>query len=90
MAIETDDRGRVYLPKELRRRHGERFRLVDLPSRIMLVPVDEDPLEAVQGEAGDALEGGSVADLKREAREAVRADVEEGVRDREARRRDGE
>ncbi|RQG89341.1 AbrB/MazE/SpoVT family DNA-binding domain-containing protein [Natrarchaeobius chitinivorans] len=87
MAIETDDRGRVYLPKKLRKRHGERFRVVNLPTRIMLVPVDEDPLEAIQEEAGDVLGDTSIEDLKQEAREAVRADVDDEVRDREARQR---
>lgn len=87
MAIETDDRGRVYLPKKLRKRHGEKFRMVDLPTRIILVPVDEDPLEAVQEEAGETLGETPVSDLKREAREAVRADVDEEVHDRERRHR---
>lgn len=85
MAIETDDRGRVYLPKKLRKRHGEQFRMVDLPTRIMLVPVDDDPLEAIQDEVGDTLGDTSVRELKREARDAVRDDVDDEIREREDR-----
>lgn len=76
MTTEVDDRGRLYLSKDLRERHGERFRIVDLPSRIVLVPVDDEPLEAVRDAVGDTFEGKSPAELKREAREGIRAEVE--------------
>lgn len=81
MPTEVDDRGRLYLSKDLRERHGERFRIVDLPSRIVLVPVDEEPLEAVRDAVGDAFDGKSPAELKREARAGIRADA---VAEREA------
>ncbi|WP_066414626.1 AbrB/MazE/SpoVT family DNA-binding domain-containing protein [Halorubrum aethiopicum] len=71
MVTETDDRGRIYLPKELRDRHGERFRVVDLPSRIVLVPVDDDPLRAVRESAGAAFEGKSIDELRDDARTAI-------------------
>lgn len=86
MATETDDRGRLYLSKELRERHGERFRVVDLPTRIVLVPVDEDPLQAVRDAVGDTFQGKSVAELKREARDSARDDVEAEIRERDERR----
>ena len=85
MATETDDRGRVYLSKELRERHGERFRVVDLPSRIVLLPVDEDPLAAVRDAVGDAFEGKSSAELKQEALAAAREEVDAEIREREER-----
>ena len=85
MVTETDDRGRVYLSKELRDRHGDRFRVVDRPGRIVLIPVDEDPLAAISDAVGDAFEGKSVAELKREAREAAAAEVEAEIEDRERR-----
>ena len=88
MVTETDDRGRLYLSKDLRDRHGERFRVVDLPSRVVLLPVDDDPLEAVRDAVGDQLAGRSVAELKREARSAAREAVDTEVEERE-RRRDG-
>lgn len=76
MLAEVDDRGRLYLSKDLRERHGERFRIVDLPSRIVLVPVDDEPLEAVRDAVGDTFEGKSPTELKREARKGIRAEVE--------------
>lgn len=90
MATETDDRGRLYLSKELRARHGERFRVVDLPTRIVLIPVDDDPLEAVRDAVGDRFEGTSLAELKREAREAAHDEVEDEIQDREHRRESAE
>jgi bifunctional DNA-binding transcriptional regulator/antitoxin component of YhaV-PrlF toxin-antitoxin module len=86
MVTETDDRGRLYLPKDLRDRHGERFRVVDLPSRVVLIPVDEDPLGAVRDAVGDQLAGRSVAELKREARSAAREAVDVEAEERDARR----
>ena len=88
MVTETDDRGRLYLPKDLRDRHGDRFRVVDLPNRVVLIPVDDDPLEAVRDALGDQLAGQSVAELKRETRSAVREAVHAEAEARE-RRRDG-
>lgn len=87
MATETDDRGRLYLSKELRERHGERFRVVDLPSRIVLIPVGEDPLQAVRDAVGDRFEGTSVAELKGQARTAVDEEIEEEARERAERQR---
>lgn len=90
MATETDDRGRLYLSKDLRERHGERFRVVDLPTRIVLIPVDEDPLQAVRDAVGDTFEGKSVAELKREARDAARDEIEAEIQEREERRKAAE
>lgn len=71
MTTETDDRGRIYLSKDLRERHGERFRVVDLPSRIVLVPVDDDPLQAVRESVGPIFEGKDIDDLREDARSAI-------------------
>ena len=48
-----DDRGRVYLPKEVRDRYGDRFRIVQLDSGIKLIPLHDDPIDGLR----DALEG---------------------------------
>ncbi len=42
VVTETDGRGRLYLPEDLRNHHGERFRVVDRPSRVVPIPVDGD------------------------------------------------
>jgi bifunctional DNA-binding transcriptional regulator/antitoxin component of YhaV-PrlF toxin-antitoxin module len=65
----TTDNGRIYLPKEYREKHGERYKIVDLGDRLLLVPVPEDPLEELREEWGDVE--GSGEELKRRARETM-------------------
>ena len=48
-----DDRGRRTLPKELRERYGDRYHIVELHDGIKLVPVAEDPLQALRDEFAD-------------------------------------
>lgn len=76
MATETDERGRLYLRKELRERHGERFHVVEYEDRIELIPISDDPLAAVRAAAGDAFEGTSIEELREEAREQAREEAE--------------
>lgn len=83
----TDERGRIYLPKGVRERFGEEYRIVELPSHIALFPVDENPLEGLRAAVGDALEGVDATELKAEAREAITREVEA---DADERARDGE
>ncbi|WP_135820966.1 AbrB/MazE/SpoVT family DNA-binding domain-containing protein [Halostella litorea] len=64
-----DDRGRLTLPKELRERYGDRYRIVDLHDGIKLVPVSEDPLDALRDEFADVEK--SASDLREEARDAA-------------------
>lgn len=75
MSSSTDDRGRLYLPKGVRERFGERYRIVELPSHVALFPVDDDPLTGIREAVGDAFEGKSVDELKAEAREGVRREI---------------
>lgn len=64
----VDDRGRLYLPKPLRERYGERFRIVRLHDGIKLIPVSEDP---VQGLAE------TLSPLAEMQREELRAEIAE-------------
>ena len=50
MRVSTDD-GRIYLPKSLRKEFGDEFELIDRGDRLVLVPVPDDPLEALREEA---------------------------------------
>jgi len=64
-----DDRGRLTLPKEIRERYGDRYYIVQMHDGIKLIPVAEDPLDALRNEfAGveKAADG-----LREEAREAA-------------------
>jgi hypothetical protein len=80
MTTKTDERGRLYLSKDLRARYGERFHIVEYQDRIELVPVDEDPLEGLREAVGDAFEGKSVDELRQEARDQAVDDAENDVR----------
>ena len=57
--------GRIYLPKELREKYGDRFHIVEKGDKIVLVPVSDDPLGALREE----FEGidKSASELKDEA-----------------------
>ncbi|MFD1585438.1 AbrB/MazE/SpoVT family DNA-binding domain-containing protein [Halorientalis brevis] len=63
-----DDRGRLTLPKEIRERYGDNYHVVDVHDGIKLIPVAEDPLEALRDEFDDVDK--SSDELRAEAREA--------------------
>ncbi|MGM0399351.1 MAG: AbrB/MazE/SpoVT family DNA-binding domain-containing protein [Halobacteriota archaeon] len=62
----VDDRGRLTLPKEIRRRFGDRYYVVELHDGIKLLPLEEDPLAALRDEFDDVER--SAAELRREGR----------------------
>jgi hypothetical protein len=78
MSVETDSHGRLYLSSELRQKYGEKFHIVEYEDRLELVPIDEDPLQAVREAAGDAFEGESIEELRERAREQAKEDAEAG------------
>lgn len=51
--VTTADNGRVYIPKDLREKFGEQFHIVERDDGIVLVPVSDDPLEALRDEFSD-------------------------------------
>lgn len=71
MSKSTDERGRLYLPKDIRERFGDRYRIIELPSHVALFPVDDDPLEGIRAAVGDAFEGRGVDELKEDARKSI-------------------
>lgn len=82
MSKSTDERGRIYLPKDVRERFGDQYRIVELPSHVALFPVDEDPLDGVREAVGDAFEGTDADELKADAREATSREVREETAER--------
>ena len=52
MDVDAED-GRIYLPKRLREKFGDHFELVDRGDRLVLIPIDEDPLDALREEFRD-------------------------------------
>jgi bifunctional DNA-binding transcriptional regulator/antitoxin component of YhaV-PrlF toxin-antitoxin module len=81
MSKSTDERGRIYLPKEIRERFGDQYRIVELPSHVALFPVDKDPLEGLRAAVGDAFAETEADDLKADAREAISREVREEADD---------
>ena len=82
MSKSTDERGRIYLPKDVRNRFGDRYRIVELPSHVALFPVDEDPLDGLRAAVGDAFEGEDADELKEKAREEITREVREEAESR--------
>jgi bifunctional DNA-binding transcriptional regulator/antitoxin component of YhaV-PrlF toxin-antitoxin module len=64
-----DDRGRLTLPKEIRERYGDHYYLVESSDGIKLIPVEEDPLEALRDEFADVEK--TAEELREGAREAA-------------------
>jgi uncharacterized membrane protein len=79
MSVETDSHGRLYLSSELREKYGEKFHVVEYEDRIELIPIDEDPLQAVRDEIGDALDGKSREELREDALQRARQETEEDI-----------
>ncbi|RLM34436.1 AbrB/MazE/SpoVT family DNA-binding domain-containing protein [Haloarcula sp. Atlit-120R] len=82
MSKTTDERGRIYLPKDVRDRFGDQYRIVELPSHVALFPVDEDPLEGLRAAVGDAFAETEADKLKTESRKAISREIQEGAKDR--------
>jgi bifunctional DNA-binding transcriptional regulator/antitoxin component of YhaV-PrlF toxin-antitoxin module len=68
-----DDRGRLTLPKEMRERYGDHYHVVDLHDGIKLIPVADDPLDALRDEFADVEQ--TAAELREEARETALDDA---------------
>jgi bifunctional DNA-binding transcriptional regulator/antitoxin component of YhaV-PrlF toxin-antitoxin module len=64
-----DDRGRLTLPKEIRERFGDHYYIVELHDGIKLIPVAEDPLDALRDEFEDVER--TAEELREGAREAA-------------------
>lgn len=79
MSIETDSHGRLYLSSELRQKYGERFHVVEYEDRIELIPIDDDPLQAVRDEIGDALDDKSREELREEALQRAKREAEADI-----------
>ena len=47
--VELDDKGRITIPKRMRRALGRKVLLIDVGDRIEIIPVPEDPFEVLKG-----------------------------------------
>ena len=67
--VTLDDRGRLTLPKEIRERYGDHYHIVQIHDEIKLIPVAEDPLDALRDEFTGVEK--TADELRDEAREAA-------------------
>lgn len=82
MSKSTDERGRIYLPKDIRDRFGDKYRIVELPSHVALFPVDDDPLDGIRAAVGDVFEGRNAEQLKTAVRKRIDQEVHEEATNR--------
>ncbi|MDQ2052164.1 AbrB/MazE/SpoVT family DNA-binding domain-containing protein [Natronolimnohabitans sp. A-GB9] len=81
MSAETDGQGRLYIPKDVREKYGEKYHIVTYEDRIELVPVADDPLAAVREAAGE-LRDASVDDIRADIEAEGKAEAREKGEDR--------
>ncbi len=81
MATETDGQGRLYIPKEVREKYGQRYHIVMYEDRIELIPVADDPLAAVREAAGE-LHDASVEKIREDIETVAKDEAEEAGGDR--------
>ncbi len=67
--LKLDDRGRLLLSKETRRKYGNEFAVVQAPGEIVLIPVSKNPLKALRIEGKKLPKDMSIAEIKKRARE---------------------
>ncbi len=66
--VETDKKGRLYIPKETREKYGQKFLEIELEDEIRLIPIPDDPVEDLR-EVTDKLKGKSIEEMKKGIRE---------------------
>ncbi|MFC6754491.1 AbrB/MazE/SpoVT family DNA-binding domain-containing protein [Halorubrum tibetense] len=76
MSTETDGQGRLYIPKEVREKYGQKYHIVMYEDRIELIPVADDPLAAVREAAGE-LQNASVEEIREDIEAAAKDEAEE-------------
>ena len=83
MGTTADERGRIYLPKDVRDRYGDRYRIVELPTHVVLLPVDDDPIEGLRDAVGDAFADIDHDDIEGESIATAKAEIDAEIDDRE-------
>ncbi|WP_435333018.1 AbrB/MazE/SpoVT family DNA-binding domain-containing protein [Haloarchaeobius sp. TZWWS8] len=76
MSAETDRQGRLYIPKEVREKYGDKYHIVTYEDRIELIPVADDPLAAIR-EAAGGLRDASIEEIREDIEAEAKADARE-------------
>ena len=72
----TDGQGRLYLPKKLREKYGQKYHIVTYEDKLELIPVADDPLAAVREAAGE-LRDASVEEIREDIEAEAKDEAEE-------------
>ncbi|GAB3021380.1 AbrB/MazE/SpoVT family DNA-binding domain-containing protein [Natronobiforma cellulositropha] len=78
--VATDERGRITIPKAVRDRLGERYRLVELRDEVKLLPVPDDPVASLRDASSEAFKRATMEELQETAHERARAQTSDRVR----------
>ncbi|BFI75692.1 AbrB family transcriptional regulator [Sulfurisphaera ohwakuensis] len=75
MIVKIDNKGRIYLPKEIREKiDSKEFYIVELPYGIMLIPRVKDPIKTLEDE-GKKLPNLDIKELKKIIREEAEKEI---------------
>lgn len=86
MRTTVDEQGRIRLPEKVRDRHGDRYQVVELPSYVALLPIDDDPVAGLQDAVGDAFADLDPNEIQQETISSAKAMLESGVNEYEGQR----
>ncbi|MFC7173414.1 AbrB/MazE/SpoVT family DNA-binding domain-containing protein [Haloplanus litoreus] len=81
MSSATDAQGRLYIPKEVREKYGQKYHIVLYEDKIELIPVADDPLAAVREAAGE-LHASAVEEIREDIEAEAKDEAEEAGGDR--------
>jgi bifunctional DNA-binding transcriptional regulator/antitoxin component of YhaV-PrlF toxin-antitoxin module len=86
MRTTVDEQGRICLPKKVRDRHGDRYRVVELPSYVALLPIDDDPVAGLRDAVGDAFADLDPNEIQQETIRSAKAVLESDINEYERQR----
>ena len=88
MIVKCDDRGRLLLFKEIRDFYGDEFYVVKAPKEIVLIPVPENPLMALEEEGKKIPKKITIEQMKKEIdKSALKSAKEDADRIKRLRKR---
>ncbi|MDI3474501.1 MAG: hypothetical protein PWQ95_229 [Thermococcaceae archaeon] len=72
----VDSKGRLYIPKEMRKGLSREVYLVRIDNEILVVPKPEDPLKDLE-ELGKSLPDKPISEIRRDLRKEAEKDAQE-------------
>jgi len=70
MWVKVDDRGRLYLPRQVREKIGKEVFVIEVKDGVLLIPKPSDPVGELE-EIGKGLPDKLVKELRKEIEEAA-------------------